>query len=149
MQPHARPQHKQLVRIAAILITGSCAAVIAILLDWAPFSIGGASDNPIAVSLSATSVLPPAKEAVAESASKPTDTPREPTCAELGGVAPMEPETFGGPRRAVGCDMFNNLAAATPATNQSNVEAFLAWHLQARNLIQDSYQAGIWEIGER
>jgi hypothetical protein len=151
MQTQARPQHQQLVRIAGIAIAGSCAAVIAILLDWAPFSIGGASDNPVPARLSAISVqAATAREALADRAES-TDTPTAPTCAELGGIASIEePETFGEPRGAVGCDiMFGNLAADAPASSQSDVEAFLAWHLQARNLIQDAYQTGLWDIGER
>jgi hypothetical protein len=149
MQTRASPRHK-LVRIAAVAIAGSCAALIAILLDWAPFSIGGASDNPVPVMLSAIPAQTASTiEAPADRVDESRDTPTEPTCAELGGIASTEePEGFG-PRGSVGCDMFSNLAADTRAGNQSDVEAFLAWHLEMRDLIQHAYQTGQWDMREQ
>ena len=151
MRTLASPQHKQLVRIAAIAIAGSCAAVIAIFSDWAPFSIGGASDNPVPVRLSAISVrAASAREAPAEGADESRDASTEPTCAELGGITSIEePEAFGEPSHAIGCEMFSNVAAGRPASSQGDVEALLAWHLEARDLIQDAYQTGPWDLGER
>jgi hypothetical protein len=117
MQMQARPQRKQLVRIAAIVVAGACTAVIAILLGWTPFSSGDASDNPVPARLSALSVQAATpREAFADPAVESTDAPTEPTCAQLGGIASIEePETFGEPRGAVGCDMFGGAEFHTSA----------------------------------
>lgn len=147
MQTQAGPRHKRALRIAVIAIAGF-AAGIAVLLDWAPFSIGGASDNPVPVMLSAIPPQPAsAMEAPADAINESTDTPTEPTCAQHGGIlSTEEPERLGEPRGAIGCDMFVNLAADTPASNQRDVQAFLAWHLEVLNLIQ---HAGEWDIREQ
>jgi hypothetical protein len=42
--------------------------------------------------------------------------------------------------------MFGDLAADTPASNQSDVEAFFAWHLEVHDLIQ---HVGEWDIREQ
>jgi hypothetical protein len=151
MQLQARPQHKQLVRIAAIALATACTAVIAILLGWAPFSTGDASDNPAPGRLTALSVRAATpREAFADPAVESTDTPTEPTCAQLGGIASTEElERLGEPRGTVGCEMFGNLAADTPVSSQSDVEAFLAWHLEVRDLIRNAYQTGEWDMREQ
>jgi hypothetical protein len=140
-----------LIRIAVIAIAVCCAGVIAILLDWAPFSIGGASDNSVPVMLSA---IPPqtasAIEAPADRVDESRDIPTPLTCAALGAIAsPEEPARFREPGGLLGCDMFGNLAADPQASNQSDVEAFLAWHLEVRDLIQHGHQAGEWDIREQ
>ena len=128
-----------------------CAGVIAILLDWAPFSIGGASDNSVPVRLSAIPAqTASAIEAPADRGDESRDTPTPPTCAELDGIASTEePARFGDPRGVLACDMFGNLAADAQASNQSDVEAFLAWHLEVRDLIQHARQSGEWDVREQ
>jgi len=45
--------------------------------------------------------------------------------------------------------MFGNLAADAQASNQSDVEAFLAWHLEVRDLIQHARRSGEWDVREQ
>lgn len=140
-----------MIRIAVIAIAVCCAGVIAILLDWAPFSIGGASDDSVPVRLSAIPAqTASAIEAPADRGDESRDTPTPPTCAELDGIASTEePARFGEPRGVLGCDMFGNLAADAQASNQSDVEAFLAWHLEVRDLIQHARRSGEWDVREQ
>jgi hypothetical protein len=140
MQTQASQQHNQLGRIAGIAMVMSCAAVIATLLTWAPSSIGSANDNPAPAKLSAMPAQAAgAKQAPADPAHGSSDSPTRPTCAELGGI-----EKTGESSGTVGCGVRSNLAGGTPASNQSeerlDVGTFLAWHVQARNLIQYAYQ---------
>jgi hypothetical protein len=125
MQTQAGPRNKQLVRIAAIAIAGFCAAVIAVLLDSAPFSIGGASDNPVPVMLSA---IPPQTaspmEAPADRVYESRETPTEPMCAQLAGIGSTEePEGFG--EGSLGVPLAATCSAIWRRTRQPATRAML------------------------
>jgi hypothetical protein len=75
------------------------------------------------------------------------------TCAELGAIA-LTPETgrTGEASGTVWCGVRSNLAGGTPASNQSAervaVATFLAWHVQARNLIQYAQHPAVGPVAD-
>ena len=138
-------QHKQRVRITGIAMGMSRAAAIAVLLAWTPSSIGSANHD------SATSKLPvmPAhaagtKELPGDRGQGTGDLPGGPMCAELGGItATQDTERSAESGDTVGCGIGNNLAVGMPASTYGeervDVETFLEWHVQGRNVGQYAY----------
>jgi len=146
MRTQASQQHKQRGRIPGIAMVTTYAAVMVAFVAWVPFSIGSANDNAAPAKLSAVPAQAGgAKEAAADPGHGSSDRPTRPTCAELGGIA-STPETQRTvePGGIVECGVRSNLAGGTPASDQSeervDVATFLAWHVQAHNLIQYAYQ---------
>ncbi len=118
------------------IATMSCAAV-AMLLAWAPSSIGSAGDNPVLAKLSAVPSQAAAKEAPVDSRHESSERPTRPTCAELAGAASTQTiERTGESNLAVGCGVRGNVAGGTQAGDQIeeriDVATFHAWHSQAR-----------------
>ena len=138
MQSEVSQQCTPRGRMADIAMAVSRAAFLAILLTWAPSSIGGANDSS---EPDKSTPVPPqadrAKEAPAEEAHGLSDGPNRPTCAELGvKAANQSAAAVAGSRLNVGCGVGNQLAGTTPASNyrkeRAVVAIFLAWHVQAR-----------------
>lgn len=146
MHTQASQQHNQLVRIAGIATVVSCAAVIGTLLTWAPSSTGSANDNAAPAKLAAMPThATGVKEAPAHPADGSSDSPARPNCAELGGIASTQgTQRTGESSGTVECGVRSNLAGDAPASNQSvkqvGVATFLAWHAQARSLIQYTHR---------
>lgn len=146
MHTQASQQHKQRGRIPGIAMVISCAAAIAILLTWAPSTIGGANHNPAPSKVSAMPAQAAgANDGPVDRGQGSSDRPTKPICAELDGIASVqETEMTGESSGTVGCGVGSNLAGGTPASNQSeervDVATFLAWHVQARTLAQYAYQ---------
>jgi hypothetical protein len=148
MQTQASPYRSQLVRIAGIAVILSCTAVIAMLLKWVPFSFGNAKESSAPAKLAAISFpAPSAREAPVNPAHGSSDIPTKPTCAELSGIVSTRgTETTDGSDGNVGCSVVSNLAGDMPVSHQSDVDTFLAWHVQARDSIQYAYQSTLWGL---
>lgn len=147
MQTQASQQHKQRVRIRGIAMGMSRAAAIAVLLAWTPSSIGSANHDSAAAKLP---VIPAqaagTKEAPADRGQGSGDLPSGPMCAELGGIAATQDTERGGESGdGIGCGIGNNLAVGMPASTYSeervDIETFLEWHVQGRNVGQYAYQS--------
>jgi hypothetical protein len=149
MQTQASQQHKQRVRIAGIAMGMSRAAAIAVLLAWTPSSIGSANhDSAPGKSLSLPVQAAGTKEAPADRGLGSGDLPSGPMCAELGGItATQDTERSAEAGDTVGCGIGNNLAVGMPASiygeERVDVETFLEWHVQGRNVGQYAYQSTI------
>ena len=136
MQTQGRWQHKQRGWIPNIAMTISCAALIGGLLTCASSSIGGTHGDPAPAQISLAPAQPAGQEAAA--ADSTSERPTRPTCAGLVEVASLQQDET--TSDALGCGVRSNLAGSWSANNQSEKQAdvatLLAWHVQARGLIQ-------------
>ena len=152
MKTQADQLHLYRTRITGIAIAMSRAAVITVLLAWAPSSIGSANHDFSPAGLPAVPAQAAGTKAVpAEPGYRPGDFPAGPLCAKLVGITATRFIEGTGAVDAVGCGIGNNLAGGTPARfhdeDRVDVATFLAWHVEGRNLAQDTYQTNPSQTG--
>ena len=145
MQTHANQQHKQRGRVPGIAMAMSRAVAIAMLLSWAPSSIGSANHDSVPARLPAVPAQTAGAKETPAAGRGSRDSTNFPICAEFRRVAATQnAERSGESTDIVGCGVSNNLAGGMPASNQSeervDVATFLVWHVQGRNVGQYAYQ---------
>ena len=116
-------------------------AVMAAVIGGAPI-ISSGSDDDAPVQLSAAQIpAADAREPATDSTQRSAGNPAKPTCATLGMPPSAEKASVPG---GSACGVPSNAADGASLTDRSDeridVATFLAWHVQAHNLIDYIYQ---------